>query len=162
MPILGGPLYSRLVGLNGIRTTRRAKLGLLVACSILACCQDGARSGGDAAADGGGSTDGITRIYGTVWGNNQACCEQSGSVDPMHLELNRLTNTCTGPSPADPVEGCDGDFDSGASYECVLDAGGCFRFTATDSSGFYGIDTVFDVSGGESYQYDVNPVCLCW
>ena len=139
------------------------QLGVWVVCSILAGCRGDTGFGGDGGLDGdGGSPDESTRFYGTVWGTNEVCCGQPGSVDPIYLQLIQLSDGCGNTSPTIYVDGCEGYFDSGESYEFILEDGGCFRFLANDNSGLYQINSIFNVTGGESKLYDVIPVCPVW
>ena len=127
----------------------------------LTCCKDDMRFVSEAGTDqDAGSTDVETRLFGNVWQSNDPCGEYSGSVDPIHIQLFRLNDLCGEISPTEIVEGCEGYYNSGDSYDYYLDKGGCFRFEAIDSTTLYTIRSVFPVPDGETVQYDVEPNCL--
>lgn len=128
---------------------------------MLVCCKEDMRYVSESGTDSDTDTADVeTRLFGSVWQSNDPCGEYSGSVDPIHIRLFRLSDLCGEISPSEIVEGCEGYYNSGDIYDFHLKDGGCFRFEAIDSTTLYTIRSVFPVHDGETVKYDVEPNCL--
>lgn len=136
-------------------------LFVLCASFMISACQDTTSFESEGTPDGGDANT-ASQISGAVWGTNEECCGQAGSVDPIHLQLVQLTDSCGTTTPTIYPDDCEGYYNSGENYEFNVSQGGCFRFLAEDGSGFYRIDSVIEIDDGESFLYNVEPVCVMW